>query len=343
MTPIEKIRTSFTTQLTLWVAGFVLVISGLVLFLLVRFSQGVIRDEAIDTTQQVLENTALRIDNTLRQTEMMARQEHRQQRVNRGRIERLIEENGYEAAVRQSLPSAQLFVTRRDSSQLSTYIAGDERGYRQMLYEGREICIFSQPIADRSFSLVVICPAEEIYGRYDDVQWFLLLRGLVGVLILLYILYAVIGRYLRPLHLLADAAQSIANGRLDTPIPDAHHEHEAGRLQNSLKKMQSSLAAYMDEMQQKQDALNRQNAELQDAYAEAQAYETLKMKVLSSMNDRIAAPVEQLYNATETVCHDYGSLTKPQMVALQTNIMQATETITNLLNQLMTEPNTEQP
>ncbi len=342
MTLIEKIRTSFTTQLTLWVAGFVLAISGVVIFLLVRFSQDVLRDESIDTTQQVLENTALRIDNTLRLAEMTARQEHQQLRVNRARIERLVEENGYAAAITQSLPNAQFFVTRRDSSQLSAYIAGDERGYRQILYEGREIYIFSEPIADRAFSLAVICPANDIYDNYSGEQWFLVLRGAVGVLILLFILYIVIGRHLRPLHLLADAAQRIAGGRLETPIPNAHHEHEVGRLQNSLKKMQSSLADYMDEMQQKQDAMSRQNAELQTAYTEAQAYEALKSKVLHSMTDRMAAPVELLCNSTESVCNDYQSLSKQQMLALQTNIMQATETITDLLDQLMAEPNTEQ-
>ena len=70
MTLIQKIRTSFSTQLSLWVAGFVLVISGVVIFLLARFSEDVIRDESIDTTMLALENTALHIDNTLRQTEM---------------------------------------------------------------------------------------------------------------------------------------------------------------------------------------------------------------------------------------------------------------------------------
>ena len=68
MTLIQKIRTSFSTQLSLWVAGFVLIISGVVIFLLARFSEDVIRDESIDTTMQALENTALHIDNTLRQT-----------------------------------------------------------------------------------------------------------------------------------------------------------------------------------------------------------------------------------------------------------------------------------
>lgn len=335
---IEKIHTSFTWQLTLWVAGFVLVISGVVIFLLARFSQDSIHQESIDTTQQALENTALRINNMLSQAEMTARLEHQSLRVTRGRIERLIEENGFENTIWQALPNAELFVSRRDSSQLSTYIAGDEQGYRRIFYEGREIFIFSQPIGERAFSLAVVCPAQDIYEYNPGVQWFLLLRGGIGVIVLLFIIFLVVARHLRPVHLLADAAQSIANGNLDTSIPEAHHEHETGRLQNSLKKMQASLATYMAEMQQKQEALSWQNTELQAAYSEAQAYETLREKVLFNMTDRMAAPVTKICRSTETFCHDYNTLSKAEMTVLQTDIMQATQTITELLDQLMENP-----
>ena len=338
MTLKEKIHTSFTWQLTLWVAGLVLVITGIVIYLLVRFSQDAIHYESIDITQQSLENTALRINNVLTQAKITAHLEHQPFRVNRGRIEQLIEENGYEKAIQQWLPNAQMFVSRRDSSQLSTFIAGDERGYRQMLYEGREIYIFTQPIAEQNFNLAVVCPAKDIYEYNPGVQWFLLLRGSIGVFFLLFVIFLVVARHLRPLHLLADAAQSIADGNLDTPIPETQHEHEAGRLQNSLKKMQASLAAYMSEMQQKQDTLTQQNDELQAAYAEAKAYEKLREKVLSNMTDRMASPVKHICQSTTAICHDYHTLSKAEMTAHQTDIMQATKTITELLDQLMENP-----
>ena len=70
---IQKVRTSFTKQLTLWVAILVTVIGVVVIGLLAMFSQDVIFDETMDTTLQAMETTALRIDNTLRQNEMSAR------------------------------------------------------------------------------------------------------------------------------------------------------------------------------------------------------------------------------------------------------------------------------
>lgn len=338
MTLIQKIRTSFSTQLSLWVAGFVLVISGVVIFLLARFSEDVIRDESIDTTMQVLENTALRIDNTLRQTEMMARLEHQQLSVNSSHIEQLIEENGLLATLQHTLPHAQLYVTLRDSSHFDSYITGGASGYRQLKYGDNDIYVFSQPLGERSFCLVAVSPAQDIYGRYGQMRWILFSWSIATILFLLYILYLVIGIHLRPLHRLADSAQAIAQGNLNTPIPDTPYIDETGRLQNSLSLMQRRLAAYMDEMHQKQETLNHQHAELQAAYDEAKNFEQKKVRFLHDMTDRMAVPVELLCRSTDTICRDYHHLSKDDMTALQTDIMQSSETITQLLDQLIKDP-----
>ena len=337
MSIIHKIRTSFTTQLTLWVASFVTVIGVVIIGLLAKFSQDVIFDETVDTTLQAMETTALRIDNTLRQKEMSARLEGGQVRVNRAAIDRLIEGNGCLAKLHQTLPNAELYVTRRDSTQFGIFIAGQESGYRKLVHENREMFIFTQPLGDRPFVLTAVCPAEDIYGRYTRMEWFLWLRGVAGVLILLIVLYTVVGRHLRPLHWLADSAQSIANGNLDTPIPDAHHEHEAGRLQNSLAKMQQALKAYMTEMQQKQVTLSKQNAELKAAYAEVQAYEVKKTNFVHDMTAQMAKPVDSLCQQAETICRDAATMTKEEMAQRQAVIMQDSETITQLLDKLMKE------
>ena len=338
MTLIQKIRTSFTTQLALWVASFVLTTSSVVILLLASFSQDAIRDEIIDTTMQALENTALRIDNTLRQAEMTARLEKQRMRINRSRIEHLIEENGFLEKIRQALPHAQLYVTRRDSSQFDTYITGSGASYRQLVYEDKDIYVFSQPIGERNYCLAAVCPAEDIYGKYGRMQWVLLSWAVPVILLLLIVLYYVIAFHLRPLHSLADSAQAIAQGKLDTPIKDTHHQYETGRLQNSLSQMQRKLTAYIYEMRQKQNVLNQQHAELQAAYDEAQAYEKKKAKFLNDMTDRMAAPVEQLCQSTDAICREYPNLSKNEMTSLQTNIMQSSETIIELLDQLIKDP-----
>ena len=375
MTPLQKIRSSFTTQLTLWVAGLVTVISVLVIVLLALFSKEIIHDETVDATLQALENTALQIDNRLHQSEMAARMEKRTVTVDSGSIERLINENGYLAKLQHSLPNATLEVISRSAEgrllptgsksfkhqtsnfkhqnsnfkhqtsnfkhQTSNFKhqAGSvgESGYRVEDIDGEENYIFYHSLRGGAYSLTVVCPAQDIYGKYARMQWLLLLGGVVGVLLLLYVLYIVVGRHLRPLHRLADAAQSIAQNNLDTPIPDTRHQDETGRLQNSLSKMQQSLKAYIAEMRHKQDTLSRQNAELNAAYAEVEGYESLKTNFLRDMTARMAEPVDSLCQQTDRICQNYAKMTKAEMVRLQLGIMQNTETVTSLLDQLASE------
>ena len=90
---VQKIRSSFTLQLTIWGGGGVFLISAVVIFLLAQFSQQVIRDESVEITQQALANMALRIDNELRQADISARLEHRTFTIDRLMIEKMIEEN----------------------------------------------------------------------------------------------------------------------------------------------------------------------------------------------------------------------------------------------------------
>lgn len=107
-------------------------------------------------------------------------------------------------------------------------------------------------------------------------------------------------------------------------------------MQNSLSKMQLSLAEYMYEMRQKQDTLNRQSARLQEAYSEAQEYERVKDKFLHDMTSQMTKPVEAVCQNTYSICADYKTLSKADMTKKHIDILEATEKITQLLDQSFT-------
>ena len=323
---IRKIRRSFTTQLTIWVGGGVLLISAVVILLLARFSQEVIRDESIEITQQALENMAVRINNGLLQADIAARLEHRTFTVDKPMIEKMIEESNQLTAIKQSLPHAQIFVTEsKTADEEESSVQKDQENYT-----------FRESIYSNQFSIVAVCPSHDLYDKYSDVQKSLVMWGIIGVIILLVILWKVIAYHLLPLHHLADSAQSIADGHLNEPIPDTNHKDEIGQLQNSLSKMQLSLAEYMNEMRQKQDTLNRQNAQLQEAYSEAQEYEKMKDKFLHDMTSQMTAPVDTVCHNTYSICADYHTMSKAEMAKKQIDILEATEEITLLLDQTFT-------
>ena len=64
----------------------------------------------------------------------------------------------------------------------------------------------------------------------------------------------------------------------------------------------------------------------------------MKAKFLHDMAARMAAPVHQMCCSTDTICRDYTQLSHADMAILQADIMRGTEEITELLDQLITEP-----
>ena len=316
-----------TDRLNLLTAGFVLAISLVVLLLLSRYTKEVIRDESVDITHQTLENIAQRIDNKLQLTDMTANLEQQTVNIDKTTIEKLIREGNYILALNQKLPNARLMVADN-----ATTVKHD---YRIEQHDGQRQYVFYQPVYNGRYGLVITFPVEDIYSRFTDMQIKLFGWGVSGILVLLIVLWWVIDHHLRPLHFLADSAQRINDGHLDETIPDSRQIDEIGQLQNSLSKMQLSLAAYMTKMKQDQAVLNRQIDALQMAYSEALAYENLKAKFQNDMTNQMTTPVDTLCRHTDTICHHYQNLSSEKMTQLQVEIESATEAIVRLLDKLL--------
>ncbi len=342
MSLLQKIQRSFVAQLTLWVAGFVLVITGVVIVLLARFSQAEIKGELVETTRQALENTALRINNTLRQSVMAAQLEHRTFTVDKALVVKLISENKYLSTLNQSLPHAQMKIIEQPEE-------GKVGNFREFTKGGATYYQFFEPIYQNQYGVIITCPAQDFYSQFVHVQVFLLVTCFLGVVIMFFVCWIIIRCHLQPLDRLAGSAERISErlrtgeqysgkGLMAEAIRGSSKKDEVGQLQNSLAKMQRSLANYMEEMQKKKDTLSHQNTELQKAYSEAKDYENLKAMFLKQMTEQIGDPVGMLCKDTNTICDNYYQLSKTEMSKLQIEILLCTEQVTQLLDQLLNAP-----
>jgi methyl-accepting chemotaxis protein len=164
---------------------------------------------------------------------------------------------------------------------------------------------------------------------------FSLTAAVVYLLILIVVCQMIVARHLRPLGLLADSAQRIAEGRLDETVPDSGRNDEIGQLQNSFVKMQRSLSDYISDMQQKRETLSQQNEKLQIAYEQAQEAGSVKEHFLSNMTDQMSVNIGSITTLTETLCNDYKTLSRAEMAKIQIQIVNETETITMLLDKML--------
>ena len=157
--PLQTIRQSLAIQLTLWVAGFVLVITGIVIVLLGLYSQEVIKDEALDTARQTLETTALRVDNQLRLADMAARLEHKGvDEVDKLSIEQIIREGDYIRPLNAILPNAKVRVVSGFTS-----IDGD---YRVEHFNDKDYYFFYHSVNNGFYTLI-----SRTATRISDVNW----------------------------------------------------------------------------------------------------------------------------------------------------------------------------
>lgn len=149
------------------------------------------------------------------------------------------------------------------------------------------------------------------------------------------LVWRIITHHLKPLQLLADTMQGIADGQMKATVKDGVHQDEIGQLQTNFATMQRALASYLSEMEQKRSTLSHQNDELQAAYEKAQEFDDIKSQFLNRMTGQMQQNIETLTTLNDTICDHYNELTKAEMMKMQVELNSYTDTVTMLLNKML--------
>lgn len=106
------------------------------------------------------------------------------------------------------------------------------------IVDGRDAFIFYTPLERTGWSIAIVCPASDIFARYNRLFATVIVIIAIGLLLLLLVCYQVVRRTIQPLHLLDERAQRIADGVFDEPLPPSPRHDSMGRLTNSFILMQ---------------------------------------------------------------------------------------------------------
>ena len=123
-----------------------------------------------------------------------------------------------------------------------------EAGFRRLEIDGVRSYVFFTPLKATGWSMAIVCPESDIFGRFNRLRWFITTIDLLGLLLLFFSCFQVIRKTMRPLSDLARQAEEIASGHFDTVLPASTQPDELGALTRSFADMQSSLVTYMDEL-----------------------------------------------------------------------------------------------
>lgn len=159
--------------------------------------------------------------------------------------------------------------------------------------------------------------------------------AVVSLIVITLFCWVVVAHHLRPLRLLAETMQRIANGQMKGTVKDSGKKDEIGQLQTSFATMQRALSSYLSEMEQKRNTLSQQNDELQAAYEQVRESDSVKTRFLNRMTGQMAQNVEAITSMTDTICNCYHELSKAELMKMQVEMISYTDTVTMLLSKML--------
>ena len=165
----------------------------------------------------------------------------------------------------QTIFTEGLITPKPDQDELGRSMLALEAGYRRLEIDGKRSYVFFTPLKATGWSMAIVCPESDIFGRFNRLGGLVMTIILLGLLLLFFSCFRVIRGAMQPLSDLARQAEDIASGHFDTVLPENTKPDELGTLSRSFADMQSSLVTYMDELQRTTANKVRIQGELQIA------------------------------------------------------------------------------
>ena len=219
-------------------------------------------------------------------------------------------------------------------------IAG-QTDYRTFRLWGTDFYVYFKPFSRGSvrgrtighlgWSAGIIYPERDIFGDYNNLQYYVLVISIIGLLLTFLLSHAVIKSRLKPLLMLTSQAQHIAAGNFSEPIPDSKHIDEVGRLQDNFQLMQRSLATQIDELESLKNTLYQRCEGLRKAYDQAKKADRMKTSFLHNMTNQMMEPAVAIEQDVQQLC----SQSDRDTAQLVSDVQKKGKAITELLKNLI--------
>ena len=126
-------------------------------------------------------------------------------------------------------------------------VSSSETDYMMMINRTPSY-LFYAPVKGTDWILVVVAPRVVLGLMGLVVGLFMLVVVLVIIQVTFLVCRFVIKRSAKPLKVLADAADMVAQGHFDTQLPSIKYNDEIHQLRDSFENMQQSLATYVEDL-----------------------------------------------------------------------------------------------
>ena len=235
---------------------------------------------------------------------------------------------------RQTIFSDAAPESRSKIEALGKSMLAGHRGMTQAIVDGREAFIFYRPLERTGWSIAIVCPASDVFSRYNHLLIIVWIIIAVGLILLMLFCYQIVRRAVQPLSLLDEQAKHIADGHFDEPLPESTRRDSVGRLTNSFIRMQQSLDESVTSIQQVNAELQQQNDELTHAYQLKLETNRKKTAFIQDMYHKIRTPLNIISGFAQVLSASLHALPDDEVAEITSHMKQSTSDITRLTREL---------
>ena len=231
--------------------------------------------------------------------------------------------------------------------QLLQQVQSGKSGYVPFNFYGFNSYIFYKPFKkvdvplrskdEMGWTMAVAMSKESIFGEYNRLYNYAVIIAFGGLLLMSLACWAILFLRLRPLKMLTEKAQHIAEGHYDDPIPHTWGRDEIGSLQRNFIRMRRAVAAQISELEQLTATIRQRSKELKKAYKQAKKADRMKTAFLHHMSDQMLPPAQAIDKDVESLCGVDKKVKREEPAKLVENIQKNGNTIAMILNQLLNQ------
>ena len=137
---------------------------------------------------------------------------------------------------------------QNDISSIRQLMSSGEAGMQEVFKQSGISLLIHEPIGESGYTAGLICSRFDILSGYKSLIFYGFISFVIGLLVLFTCSAFAIHRMVHPLHQFAESARSIAEGNLNTPLPEIRSEDELLQLRNAFDYMQTSLKQHIEDL-----------------------------------------------------------------------------------------------
>ena len=212
----------------------------------------------------------------------------------------------------------QTLIDNPEAQEAASAMLSGESGYRPFHLDNKSWYVFYKPF-DRDttcgvpmeklgWSAGMVFLEDDILGDYKVLIYLVIGITIFGLLMFFGLCRLLIRHQMKPLLMLTRSAQRIAEGYYDETVPNAQRDDEIGQLQDHFQKMQLSLAAKSEELEQLTQRLKKRGEDLRKAYGQAQGSDRMKTTFLHYMTTQMTVPADLIERSVMKLVNNYDSI-----------------------------------